>query len=173
MRAAPIVSRTPAQTALVSFVNALALACLALVMAYWTWRWLLPPPEPTASGIGTAEGGVARARALFGESGATTTATATASGIRLLGVVAASGDRVGYALLQVNGRPMAALRVGAELAPGLVLAEVHPRQVVLLRAGVRESVVLPQPAAPLPPPSVENPMPNSAAPSVPQGPPRP
>lgn len=151
MRAASIDRANLAQTTFVSLVNLVALACLAAVLAYWTWRWLLPPPEPGAGAPVTTTDGAERAGGLFGSAGAANT-VATAVGVRLLGVVAASGGHAGYALLQLDGRPAASVRAGAALAPGLVLTEVHPRGVVLERAGVRESLALPRPALPLPPP---------------------
>lgn len=134
--------------AIVSLLNTLALACLAAVLAYWTWRWFLPAPEPSIPGHQAASG--ARAGDLFGN--AAVDVVVSAAGIRLLGVVAATDGYPGYALLQVDGQPIVAAQSGTELAPGLRLVEVHARQVVLERAGVREQLLLPRPPTPLPTP---------------------
>lgn len=159
MRAASINSSNLAQTALVFVLNAVALACLAAVLAFWTWRWMLSPPEPPASAAAAAAVGAGRAGGLFGAVG-TTNAVAAAAGIRLLGVVAGSGGRTGYAVMQFDGQPVIAVRAGAAIAPGLRLVEVHPRRVILERAGARETLALPSPAAPVPlSPSHEKPMP--------------
>jgi general secretion pathway protein C len=134
------------QTAIVSLLNTLALACLAAVLAYWTWRWMLPAPEPPGRSSQAASG--ARAGELFGNAAADV--VVTAAGIRLLGVVAAADGYPGYAVLQVEGQSIVAAQSGTELAPGLRLVEVHARQVVLERAGVRELLLLPRPPTPLP-----------------------
>lgn len=148
MRAVSIDRSALLQTAIVSLLNTLALACLAAVLAFWTWRWILPAPAPSVATSQPASG--AGAGELFGNGAAET--EVTAAGIRLLGVVAATDGYPGYALLQVQGRPVVAAQAGSELAPGLRLVEVHARQVVLERAGVRERLLLPMPPTPLPTP---------------------
>lgn len=150
MRAVSIDRTALPGTALVSLLDVFALACLAAVLAYWTWRWWLPSPEPSP-GSAAAIGDVGQATGLFGTAAAD--AVVAAAGIRLLGVVAAGDGYPGYAVLQLDGRPLVAARAGTELAPGLRLLEVHPRRVVLERSGVRESLALPAPPAPTPPPA--------------------
>lgn len=153
MRVGSIDRSAPLQTTFVSLLNALALACLAAVLAYWTWRGMVPAPGPSTGPTPTAAAGGGRAGNLFGTVAANPIdAVTTAVGIRLLGVVAAADGYAGYAVLQMDGRPIVAARAGSELAPGLRLAEVHPRKVVLERLGVRESLVLPAPPAPIAPP---------------------
>lgn len=153
MRVGSIDRSASLQTAFVSLVNVLALACLAAVLAYWTWRWMAPAPGSSIGPAPIAASGNARAGELFGTAAANPVDAVTAAvGIRLLGVVAAAEGYAGYAVLQMDGRPIVAARAGAELAPGLRLAEVHPRKVVLERSGVRESLVLPAPPAPIAPP---------------------
>lgn len=148
MRAVSFDSSALLQTTIVSLLNTLALACLAAVLAYWTWRWVLPAPEPAVSSSQVASG--ASAGELFGSAAADL--VVSAAGIRLLGVVAAADGYPGYALLQVDGQPVVAVQAGTTLAPGLRLAEVQARQVVLERAGVREVLLLPRPPTPLPTP---------------------
>ncbi|GGA86849.1 hypothetical protein GCM10011521_26610 [Arenimonas soli] len=148
MRAVSFDSPALLQTTIVSLLNTLALACLAAVLAYWTWRWVLPAPEPSVGSSQAASG--AGAGELFGSAPAGV--VVSAAGIRLLGVVAAADGYPGYALLQVDGQPIVAAQAGTTLAPGLRLAEVHARQVVLERAGVSEVLLLPRPPTPLPTP---------------------
>jgi len=149
MRAVSIDRSDLALRALVSLINVVALACLAAVLAFWTWRWMLSPPEPASRGVVGITVGTSADANLFGSSGAAV-ATTTLAGIRLLGVVAGSGGRPGYAVMQLDGKPIVALLAGSELAPGLVLAEVHPRGVVLERSGIRETLALPPLAATAP-----------------------
>lgn len=153
--------RTPSvQTMLVSVLTLAALALLGLVLAYWTWVWLAPRPEPRAQVAVQSVEGLASAAGLFGSAPASVNAAApTGSAIRLLGVVAASSGNRGYAALQVGANEILAVREGENVAPGILLAEVTARQVILERAGVRETLVLPEPTpspatvtAPVPPP---------------------
>ncbi len=67
--------------------------------------------------------------------------------IKLLGIVAASGNRLGYAVLRLDGRQTLAVPQGAEVEPGLRLVEVQVDHVVLERSGGRESLAWPKKAA--------------------------
>lgn len=151
MRAASNDRSGMAQGAAVSLATLIALAILGGVLAHWTWRWFAPAPEPAApraAGIGDPQ----RAASLFGSAPDTVAATTgSAVGIRLLGVVAGADGSGGYAVLQLDGQPIISVKQGGDIAPGLRLAEIAPRSVVLERAGVRESLVLPPPGATVPP----------------------
>lgn len=151
--------RTPSlQTMLVSVLTLAALALLGLVLAYWTWVWLAPRPEPRAQVAVQAMEGLASAAGLFGSAPSSVNAAApTGSAIRLLGVVAATSGNRGYAALQLGTNEIIAVREGEHVAPGILLAEVTARQVILERGGVRETLALPEPTpapatAPVPPP---------------------
>lgn len=152
MRIFPLDRTHLAQAAVVSALTLAALALLAAVLARWTWAWLAPATEPQATSVATSSGHAAAAD-LFGraaalaESGSPLT---VATGIRLLGVVAAAGAATGYAVVQLDGQPIAAVREGADIAPGVVLVEVDPRHVVIERGGQRETLPLPTAAAPAP-----------------------
>lgn len=65
--------------------------------------------------------------------------------VNVVGLIA-HGKR-GSAILSVDGKPAQAFPVGRELAPGLRLAEVHAKGVVLERNGARVDVAMPQPTA--------------------------
>ncbi len=70
---------------------------------------------------------------------------ATLAAPGLLGVVAASGRQPGYALLRIDAKQTAAVREGAEIQPGVRLAEVRADHVVIERNGVREALAWPKP----------------------------
>lgn len=134
-----------APTAVVSLVTLAALALLGLVLAYWTWAWLAPRPEPRAQAAVQTGGGVETAYGLFGSvQRGQNIAAPTGITLRLLGVVAASDSRSGYAVLRLDAKQTVAVREGGEIEPGVRLAEVHADHVVLERSGVREALTWPQ-----------------------------
>ena len=137
-----------AQTALVSLLTFAALALLGLVLAYWTWVWLAPGPEPRAQAVAGPAEGVATALGLFG-SAPTGGAGAVPTGIaiRLLGIAAATHGGRGVAAVQLEAKDIVAVREGEDIAPGIRLAEVGARHVILERGGIRETLPLPRPAA--------------------------
>jgi general secretion pathway protein C len=137
-----------AQTAVVSLVTFAALALLGLVLAYWTWAWLAPRPEPRAQAAltgGRAVGPTQAAYGLFGSAQRDRNGAAPAGiAVRLLGVVAASGSRSGYAVLRLDAKKTVAVLQGADVEPGLRLAEVHVDHIVLERNGARETLAWPE-----------------------------
>jgi general secretion pathway protein C len=144
-----------AQTAAGSLVTLAALALLGLVLAYWTWAWLAPRPEPRAQAAALTGDRVDAATGLFGSAQRDGIGSATAaSGVKLLGIVAASGSQSSYAVLRLEAKPTVAVREGGEIEPGVRLAEVHADHVVLERSGMRETLAWPEqgrsavPAAP-------------------------
>jgi general secretion pathway protein C len=64
--------------------------------------------------------------------------------MRVLGVVAASGGKSGYAVVQLDGNKILAAREGTDIAPGIRLAQVQAGQIILERNGVRETLALPE-----------------------------
>lgn len=149
MQATSLERSSFAQTAVVSLVTFAALALLGLVLAYWTWAWLAPRPEPHAQAAVETGGRVEAAYGLFGSvrrdhNGAAPAAIA----IKLLGVVAASGNRSGnrrgYAVLRLDAKKTVAVLQGAEVEPGLRLVEVHVDHIVLERNGARETLAWPE-----------------------------
>jgi len=142
-----------AQTAVVSLVTFAALALLGLVLAYWTWAWLGPRPEPRAQAAVQTGGRVEAAYGLFGSAQRGSAqrdrngAAPAGIAVRLLGVVAASGSRSGYAVLRLDAKKTVAVLQGADVEPGLRLVEVHTDHVILERNGARESLAWPQKTA--------------------------
>lgn len=133
------------QTAVVSLLTLAAVVLLGLVLAYWTWIWFAPRAEPRAEIAAVGTGSLASAGLLFGRLGRNkSTAAPTGIAIKLLGVAAASGGRRGYAVVQLDAKQILAVHEGADVNPGLRLAEVHPDHVILERGGVRETLTWPQ-----------------------------
>ena len=153
MRQMPIVRSNPAQTAIVSVLTLAAITLLGLVLAYWTWAWLGPRPEPRAQDLTAPIGRTAAAGALFGRVPAGNAADApTGLSIKLVGVVAAKGERPGYALIQVDANQILAVRAGEDVAPGIRLEKVFPDHVTLVRTGTSESLALVERRKPVPSP---------------------
>ena len=135
-------------------LSLLGLILLAASLAYWILQLYQPPQRPLAA---VQQGqlpdpAVDNAATLFGGQ----LAVASATNYQLTGVVSAGGND-SVAILVADGTPPKALKVGHELAPGVKLAEVHPRYVMLSDGGVMKRVDLAtdtKPAAPMRVPGV-------------------
>ena len=122
-----------------------ALALLGVVLAYWSWAWLAPPPAPRAPAAVETAGRASSAGGLFRTVKEGPGAAAAApSSIRLMGVVAASGERRGQAVLRLDAKNTVAVLQGEDVEPGLRLAEVHVDHIVLERNGARETLAWPE-----------------------------
>ncbi|MES2077637.1 MAG: type II secretion system protein N [Pseudomonadota bacterium] len=138
------------------FCTVLALAALSASLAYWALQWFKPPQRPLAAPPAQVAAGPApeAARGLFGGQ----VALATVSNYQLKGVVAAADGRGSAAILAVDGKPAEALAVGREVAPGVVVKEIHAKHVLLSEGGVIKRIELASdngagagvPASPLP-----------------------
>ena len=134
-----------AQTTIVSLVTLAAVALLSLVLAHWTWQWFAPRSEPQAALPARAGLQVSAAYGLFGNAQRNPEGAApTGIAIRLLGIVAATDGRRGYALMQLEAKEMIAVTEGDNIAPGIRLAEVDADHIILERGGVRETLAWPQ-----------------------------
>ena len=133
-----------AQTAVVFMATFAALLLLGLVLAYWTWVWFAPVPESRAPAVADTVGRVTSASGLFGSAQrGQNDAAPTGVAIRLLGVVAATAGKRGYAVVELETREILAVREGDDVIPGIRLAEVHADHVILERNGTRETLVWP------------------------------
>lgn len=138
-----------AQTAVVSLVTLASLVLLGFVLAYWTWGWLAPRAEPRLEIAADPAGRVTSANGLFGtvQRGGKLAAP-TGIAIKLHGVMAAPngkpGDKLGYAVVQLDGKQILAVREGEDISPGIRLAEVHPDHLILERNGTRETLAWPE-----------------------------
>jgi general secretion pathway protein C len=119
-------------------MSLLALVLLAGSIAYWVLQLYQPPQRPLAAAPVTAppEPSADAAGTLFGGDAA----AAVVSNYQLTGVVADGRDSV--AILVADNAPPKAVRVGREIAPGVMLSQVHPRYVMLSDGGVMKRVEL-------------------------------
>ncbi len=134
-----------AQTAMIALATVATLALFAMVAAYWTWEWLGPRPQPRAQPAAITGVNMAVAAGLFGDLARDRSSAApTGIAIRLLGIVAATSGRNGYAVMRTEPREIIAVREGEYLLPGIRLAEVATDHVVLERGRTRETLAWPQ-----------------------------
>jgi len=148
-------------------MSLLGVILLAASLAYWILQLYQPPQRPLAA---VPQGAmpappIDAAATLFGGQ----IATASATSYQLTGIVAAGRDSV--AIIVAEGSPPKALSVGKELVPGITLAEVHPRYVMLSDGGVLKRLDLAadaKPAAPMGGPGAATavPMPANLAPGA-------
>ena len=119
-------------------LSLLGVILLAASLAYWILQLYQPPQRPLAavSHASMPEPGIDAAATLFGGQ----VVTASATSYQLTGIVSAGRESV--AIIVAEGSPPKALRVGKELVPGITLAEVHPRYVMLSEGGVMKRVDL-------------------------------
>jgi general secretion pathway protein C len=124
-----------------SIANLAAAALLGVVAAYWSWAWLAPSAAARAPAAAQLASTTSAASTLFGTA---KQAAAVSGNVRLMGVMAASGERRGHAVLRLDGTKTVAVLQGEEVEPGLRLAEVHVDHIVLERNGARETLAWPE-----------------------------
>jgi general secretion pathway protein C len=119
-------------------LSLLGMILLAASLAYWILQLYQPPQRPLAAVPQAAlpDPAIDAAATLFGGQ----VAVASATNYQLTGVVA--DGRSSVAIIVAEGSPPKALKVGKEVAPGITLAEVHPRYVMLSDGGVMKRVDL-------------------------------
>jgi len=119
-------------------LSLLGVILLAASLAYWILQLYQPPGRPIAAVPHSAmpDPPIDAAATLFGGQ----ISTANATSYQLTGIVAAGRESV--AIIVAEGSPPKALRVGKELVPGITLAEVHPRYVMLSDGGVMKRLDL-------------------------------
>lgn len=139
---------TSAQSAAVALLTIVAMAMLAVVAAYWTWQWLAPRPATPAAAAASEIRHATLAAGLFGTAQHEADSAAPVGiDIRLLGIVAATAGRNGYAVLRIEPREVVTVQEGKDIAPGIRLAEIKVDQVILERAGIRQTLSWPTKAA--------------------------
>ena len=131
-----------------SLATLAALALLGVVLAYWGWAWLAPSPVPRAPAALESAGLASSAGSLFRTLKEGASAAAASGSIRLVGIIAASGGgaaiRPGQAILRLDAKKTVAVLQGAEVEPGVKLAEVHVDHIILERNGARETLAWPE-----------------------------
>lgn len=154
-------------------LSLLGVILLAASLAYWILQLYQPPQRPIAAvpASNVPEPSIDAAATLFGGQ----VAVASATNYQLTGIVSAGRESV--AILVADNAPPKALVVGKEISPGVTLAEVHPRHVMLSDNGVMKRVDLaPDAKAAAPMGAVLTGVPGAPAGNVQQGvppPPRP
>lgn len=135
---------TSAQTAGVTLLTIAATGLLALAAAEWTWQWMAPRSAARAP---TAPGTTLNAMSAAGLFGTTQRQAggvpSPVTDIRLLGIVAATAGRSGYAVLRIEPRQVITVREGKDIASGIRLAEVGIDHVILERDGIRQTLAWP------------------------------
>lgn len=167
-----------------SFVLFLVLCASA---AYWAMQLLKPASRPVAAPPrAQVEARTDTAAGLFGGRG---TQVAAASNYQLRGVIFSGSEKDSVAIISTDGKPAQAIRVNAEIAPGVTISEVHRNYVILSDNGESRRVELPEnlkgqsgiataapvgaapratPPTPQPPPSTPPPAPQAAPQPQPQ-----
>ncbi|WP_051971947.1 type II secretion system protein N [Massilia sp. 9096] len=119
-------------------LSLLGVILLAASIAYWVLQLVQPPQRPMAA-VQTAQAAdppIDAAATLFGGQ----MAVATATNYQLTGIVSAGRNSV--AIIVADGAQPKALRIGKELSPGITLAEVYPRYVMLSDNGAMKRIDL-------------------------------
>jgi general secretion pathway protein C len=152
----------------VSFVLFVALCASA---AYWAMQLFQPPVRPVAAPPRVAKAQVKpeSAAALFGGG---RSQVDVASNYQLRGVIVSGTGRESVAILSADGKPAQAIRVAAEVMPGVTVKEVHRDHVLLSEGGVTKRVELPESAKDQVDVATASPVPTAPArPSVTRPPP--
>ena len=122
-----------------------AVVVFALVVAYWTWEWFAPLPEPRAQAAAKVYEHAGSADGLFGKTERNSSRVSpTGIAIRLLGSVAATPGRRGYAIVKLDPKQILTVQEGDDIAPGIRLEEVSTDHLVLVRGGIRETLAWPE-----------------------------
>jgi len=115
---------------------------LCVSAAYWAMQWFKPPLRPVAAPPQAIQQAARpdAAAALFGGR----PAIAVASNFQLRGVIVANNMAESVAILAVDGKSARAVRVNAEVVPGVKVAEVHTHYVLLWDNGSIRRIELPE-----------------------------
>jgi general secretion pathway protein C len=111
--------------------------------AYWGLQLFKPPLRPVAAPPRAAKADISpeAAATLFGGRAGK---VGVASNYQLQGVVMSGSADESIAILSANGKPALAVRVDAEVAPGVTVKEVHRNYVLLSDSGAVKRVELPE-----------------------------
>lgn len=116
---------------------------LCASIAYWGLQLFKPPLRAVAAPPRAAKSDInpEAAATLFGGRAGK---VAVASNYQLKGVVMSGSADESIAILSANGKPAQAVRVDAEVAPGVIVKEVHRDYVLLSDGGTVKRVELPE-----------------------------
>jgi len=123
-------------------VIALLTALLCASIAYWALKLMHPAERPLAAPQQAKQDiNLDAAAGLFGGRKAGATA---ATNFNLLGVIDAKSEVDSVAIIAAAGKSAQAVAVGGEVAPGVIVREVHPRYVLLSENGASRRLDLPE-----------------------------
>lgn len=140
-------------TWVIRVINGAVLLLLTATMAQWTWTLVSPPQSGTVVPI--SESPIAAsasynldqllAAELFGRVEKTPVQSLeeipiSSLNLVLTGVVAANKDSL--ALISVNGKEQMPFAIGEEIISGAVLDAIYPDRAIIVRHGIRESLML-------------------------------
>lgn len=131
----------------VMVVNFLLFLALCASAAAWVMQLFKPASRPVAAAPVPETATVVPLQAASALFGARTT-SATASNYVLRGVVVARRPADSVAIIVAEGKPPQAVRLGAEVAPGVAVKEVHPQFVLLSEGGRERRLELPEKSSP-------------------------
>ncbi|MFZ6680725.1 type II secretion system protein N [Undibacterium sp. Tian12W] len=125
---------------LVTFIVFVAL-CASL--SFWALRLFKPQARAVAAGFqqNSYEPGTGQWGGIFGNS---QVAQAAATNYQLKGIVLAKRTEKSLAIISANGKPALAVAMDKEVAPGVILKEVHEQYVMVSESGIMRRVELPQ-----------------------------
>lgn len=131
--------RLPALLSLLLFL------VLCASLAYWLLQWLAPPPRPVAAAPVAPRSmpPLTAATNLFGGNAQ----GSSLANVQLRGVIRSGLAADSVAIIAAEGKPARALRVHAEVLPGIQLKEIHARTVILSDKGAERELTLPSFAA--------------------------
>lgn len=124
------------------FINLCLFAALCAVLSFWGLHIFKPKIRPIAAPvmIEAFEPAVGQWGAWFGQAAV---AEAAPSNYQLRGVIVAKREKDSAAIIAVDGRPTLIIGVGKDLAPGVVLQEVHADHIMVVEAGAPRRIDLP------------------------------
>lgn len=114
---------------------------LAWQLAYWTWTFAAPAAVAAAPAAADDVDMAAVAR-LFGASAPGAASQASASGMRLKGVIAPTPGVAASAIFSLGSGRDVAVYIDREVQPGVRLKEVKADHVIVARGGVDERIDL-------------------------------
>jgi general secretion pathway protein C len=120
---------------------------LSASLAYWGLQLFQPPLRPIVAPAASIQAEIqpGAAAALFGAQSGNSNAS---SDYQLKGILLADNPQDSIAILSVNGQTPKAIPLGHEIAPGVVVKEIHPDAALISENGVAKSIPLPASAKP-------------------------
>ncbi len=124
------------------FINLCLFAALCAVLSFWGLHIFKPKIRPIAAPVvsETFEPAVGQWGSWFGQAAV---AEAAPSNYQLRGVIVAKQQKDSAAIIAVDGRPTLIIGIGKDLAPGVVLQEVHADHIMVVEAGAPRRIDLP------------------------------